>query len=336
MQRQSLEQQLQLFRNAGFHDAEAVHSAVQSAVQSARQEMQGQLESLRQQLSTTQQQLLAAEAAQDGPRLWAATIRRSLGPSALALWTPCSGATAAAGEPATMGECPGLSPDMGRYRFFQSRCGFDAEKDIRLLADDPSHVPVESLNATRDNMLRGLTWLAFSSSGAAGKAVGAAALPQVSNCHPGDQLFFVFCGHGAQDKRLCECALVPTDCIDGKDCDRASLEVDTAHEQPRLVRDYEVHQALATLPSGVQVTLIVDGCHAGQPLDRTEDHRFAAIGRGHVTRREEPTDRGLRQAAAPPGAPALLRAAELEGASAFARGLEPAEMAPPMTYELQR
>lgn len=21
---------------------------------------------------------------------------------------------------------------------------------------------------------------------------------QVSNCHPGDQLFFVFCGHGAQ------------------------------------------------------------------------------------------------------------------------------------------
>jgi hypothetical protein len=34
--------------------------------------------------------------------------------------------------------------------------------------------------------------------------------------------------------------------------------------------------------SGVQVTMIVDGCHAGHPLDRTSDHRFPAIGRGHV------------------------------------------------------
>ena len=28
--------------------------------------------------------------------------------------------------------------------------------------------------------------------------------------------------------------------------------------------------------------MIVDGCHAGHPLDRTSDHRFPAIGRGHV------------------------------------------------------
>lgn len=284
MQRQSLEIQLQSFRNAGFKDPEAIQSAVQSAVHSARQELQGQVESLRQQLSTTQQQLLDSEAAaqaasvaRDGaswtsaitvpagsfPTLMDSSILQGMvvsevfgvdrdlksGGSQRALIVGCDYPQ----KPGTIRA--GIVDAMQWYRFFQSRCGF-LEKDIRVLADD-SHVPVESSMASRDNVLRGLTWL-------------------VSNCHPGDQLFFVFCGHGAQvpvyeslDKRLCECALVPTDCIDGK-------------ENPRLIRDYEVHQALATLPSGVQVTMIVDGCHAGHPLDRTSDHRFPAIGRGHV------------------------------------------------------
>ena len=47
------------------------------------------------------------------------------------------------------------------------------------LADDASNVPVDSLNATRENLLRGLAWL-------------------VARSAPGDQLFFIFCGHGAQ------------------------------------------------------------------------------------------------------------------------------------------
>ncbi|CAK9017819.1 unnamed protein product [Durusdinium trenchii] len=150
----------------------------------------------------------------------------------------------------------GIIDAMQWYRFFQSRCGF-TDKDMRLLADDASNVPVDSLNATRENLLRGLAWL-------------------VARSAPGDQLFFIFCGHGAQipvqetpESRLCECALVPSDAIDGK-------------ENPRMVRDFEIHQALATLPSGVQVTMIVDGCHAGHPLDRLGDHRFHAVARGHV------------------------------------------------------
>ena len=52
----------------------------------------------------------------------------------------------------------GLVDAMQWYRFFQSRCGFD-EKDIRLLADDAGNVPVESLSATRDNVILGLKWL---------------------------------------------------------------------------------------------------------------------------------------------------------------------------------
>lgn len=60
------------------------------------------------------------------------------------------------------------------------------------------------------------------------------------------------------------------------------LFVSWPQEHPRLLRDYEVHQVLATLGRGVQVTVIVDGCHAGHVLDRTRDHRFESIARGHV------------------------------------------------------
>ena len=55
------------------------------------------------------------------------------------------------------------------------------------------------------------------------------------------------------------------------------LFVSWPQEHPRLLRDYEVHQVLATLGRGVQVTVIVDGCHAGHVLDRTRDHRFESI-----------------------------------------------------------
>lgn len=280
MQRQNLEQQLQGFRNLGFKDPEAVSHALQD-LQGARQEQQSQVESLRQQLSTTQQ-LLETEAMSrmahpQGHSSMASHVTVPSGSfptvfestqmvvsEAFGVETPMDlhcrpnrALIVGCDYPKKPGTIrAGIVDAMQWYRFFQSRCGFD-EKDIRLLADDAGNVPVESLSATRDNVILGLKWL-------------------VSNCHAGDQLFFIFCGHGAQvpvyespDRRLCECALVPTDCIEGQ-------------EQPRLVRDYEVHQALATLPSGVQVTIIIDGCHAGHPLDRTSDHRFEAIGRGHV------------------------------------------------------
>jgi hypothetical protein len=132
-------------------------------------------------------------------------------------------------------------------RFFTKRCNF-AETDIRLLSDDPSHYRQkerpDSAIATRDNVMRALQWLTARSS---------------SN----DQLFFVFCGHGMQvlaeefaGVKRCENVIVPTDvAADGS--------------QPRVVSDTDVHQALLTVPSGAQATLIYDCCHAGQPLDRS-------------------------------------------------------------------
>jgi len=166
MQRQSLEIQLQSFRNAGFKNPEAIQSAVQSAVHSARQELQGQVESLRQQLSTTQQQLLDSEAAaqaasvaRDGaswtsaitvpagsfPTLMDSSISQGMvfgvdrdlksGGSQRALIVGCDYPQ----KPGTIRA--GIVDAMQWYRFFQSRCGF-LEKDIRVLADD-SHVPME-------------------------------------------------------------------------------------------------------------------------------------------------------------------------------------------------
>ncbi|CAK9016975.1 Metacaspase-1A [Durusdinium trenchii] len=276
-QRKEAEQQLEhISRACGVPDAESA-LALLSRAQAQREELSGaqaQVEALQKQLSVTRQQL-EERVLPDGPSWTSAVTVPALSFPELGTGMVVSEAFGidfldpkcpAGPKRALIVGCDypqkpgtiraGIIDAMQWYRFFQSRCGF-TDKDMRLLADDASNVPVDSLNATRENLLRGLAWL-------------------VARSAPGDQLFFIFCGHGAQipvqetpESRLCECALVPSDAIDGK-------------ENPRMVRDFEIHQALATLPSGVQVTMIVDGCHAGHPLDRLGDHRFHAVARGHV------------------------------------------------------
>eukprot|EP00929_Paragymnodinium_shiwhaense_P031091 TRINITY_DN17503_c0_g1_i1.p1 TRINITY_DN17503_c0_g1~~TRINITY_DN17503_c0_g1_i1.p1 ORF type:complete len:586 (-),score=110.32 TRINITY_DN17503_c0_g1_i1:154-1911(-) len=140
----------------------------------------------------------------------------------------------------------GVSDAQQWARFLAKKCSIP-EQDIRLLTDDPAHFqtdPSGSTLASHGNILRSLHWLTGRSS-------------------PGDQLHFIFCGHGLQivteeyaGRKLCENALAPTDVCDGGD-------------QPRAVTDTDVHKALLGLPSGVQVTLIYDSCHAGSPLDRS-------------------------------------------------------------------
>jgi len=146
-------------------------------------------------------------------------------------------------------------------RFFMKRCGL-AEQDIRLLSDDPNQYQQKArpdcVVATRDNILRAVQWL-------------------VARSAHGDQLFFVFCGHGAQivteeyaGQKLCENACVPTDVCEGGD-------------QPRVVSDTDIHKALQAVPSGAQVTLIYDACHAGRPLDRSGlDYLTEYVSRGRV------------------------------------------------------
>jgi hypothetical protein len=130
-------------------------------------------------------------------------------------------------------------------RFFTRRCGV-SEKDIRLLTDISevyTQSDSETAVATKDNIMRALQWLTARSA-------------------TGDQVFFVFCGHGVQvvaeefaGNRLCENSIAPTDVgADGK--------------SPRVVSDSEVHSILQVMPSGAQATLIYDSCHAGSPLDR--------------------------------------------------------------------
>eukprot|EP00931_Biecheleriopsis_adriatica_P060092 TRINITY_DN36073_c0_g1_i1.p1 TRINITY_DN36073_c0_g1~~TRINITY_DN36073_c0_g1_i1.p1 ORF type:complete len:623 (+),score=143.18 TRINITY_DN36073_c0_g1_i1:185-1870(+) len=156
----------------------------------------------------------------------------------------------------------GVQDGLQWTRFFMKRCGL-VDQDIRFLSDDQAQYQQkahpESFVATRDNILRGLHWL-----------VGRSPTSD-------EQLFLVFCGHGAQivvedrlDRKLCECAMVPTDVCDGGDF-------------PRVVRDTEVNQALQGLPSGTQVTLINDSCHGGRPLDRHgQEHLTEYVGRGRV------------------------------------------------------
>jgi len=147
-------------------------------------------------------------------------------------------------------------------RFFSKRCALQAH-DIRFLCDDPAQYQQmarpDLAVATRDNILRALQWL-------------------VTKSAPGDQLFFVFCGQGAQlitedtarGQRLCENACCPTDACEGG-------------EQPRVVSDTDIHKVLLAIPAGAQVTLIHDACHAGRPLDRGGlDHLTEYVSRGRV------------------------------------------------------
>jgi len=155
----------------------------------------------------------------------------------------------------------GVADGLQWARFFMKRCGL-LESDIRFLSDDPSQYQQkarpESAVATKDNVLRALQWL-------------------VARSTPGDQLFFVFCGHGAQiqvedrsGQRLCECAVCPTDVTDGGD-------------YPRVVRDTDIHHALLAVPGGVQVAVVNDSCHGGSPLDRSgRDHLTTYVSRGRV------------------------------------------------------
>lgn len=148
-------------------------------------------------------------------------------------------------------------------RFFAKRCGL-SEQDIRLLSDDQHHYQhasrPESAVATRDNIMRALQWL-------------------TSQSVPGDQMFFVFCGHGAQlaaeeyaGKLLCETVAAPTDICDGPD-----------PSQPRVVSDTDVHRALQLAPEGSQATLIYDSCHAGRQLDRAGlNYLSSHVSRGRV------------------------------------------------------
>jgi len=152
----------------------------------------------------------------------------------------------------------GIADALQWARFFMKRCGL-REEDIRLLTDDTSHYQQKECSiATRDNIRRALTWL-------------------VARAVQGDQLYFVFCGHGAQivaeefaGQKRCENAVVPTDvCAEG--------------DQPRVVSDTDVHKALLRVPGGAQATLVYDCCHAGQPLDRSGlDYLTEYVGRGRV------------------------------------------------------
>lgn len=146
-------------------------------------------------------------------------------------------------------------------RFFMKRSNF-AEQDIRLISDDPAHYQQKGrpdcVVASRGNILRALHWL-------------------TSRITVGDQLFFIFCGHGAQivaeeyaGQKLCENALCPTD-------------VTADPNQLRVISDSDVHKLLLALPPGARATLIYDCCHAGQPLDRAGlNYLTEYVNRGRV------------------------------------------------------
>lgn len=294
--RQAAEQKLLQFEVAGFSDATAATAAVQAKTAELEKAMQ-QLAEVRSELGSAR---LAAEACR--PSLSSAvTIPVQSFPTATMFGTEypmASGVTN--GFPSTIMEGPGAADIFDPWQFpggpqravivgcdyagkpgalraaiadsvywlrhFQKRCCME-KPDLRYLCDAPEGRPPADLPggpdpicapATCDNIRRGLRWLTHRSV-------------------PGEQLFFIFCGNGAQlpvrsdssSTKMCESVLIPGDVFEDG-------------ENPVVLRDVEVHQALMTVPSGVQVTIIVDACHAGKMLDRASNETFPYFSRGHV------------------------------------------------------
>ena len=96
---------------------------------------------------------------------------------------------------------------------------------MRILTDN---------RATKENILEGLKWL----------IVGA---------NPGDTLIFYYSGHGSQMLDM------SGDEIDGKDETICPHDYATAG----MIKDDDFHLVFASLPTGVNLDVILDSCHSG-------------------------------------------------------------------------
>eukprot|EP00439_Symbiodinium_sp_Y106_P041584 s2788_g5.t1 len=238
--RQAAEQKLLQFEVAGFSDATAATAAVQAkTAELEKAHAMQQLAEVRSELGSAR---LAAEACR--PSLSSAvTIPVQSFPTATMFGTEypmASGVTN--GFPSTIMEGPGAADIFDPWQFpggpqravivgcdyagkpgalraaiadsvywlrhFQKRCCME-KPDLRYLCDAPEGRPPADLPggpdpicapATCDNIRRGLRWLTHRSV-------------------PGEQLFFIFCGNGAQlpvrsdssSTKMCESVLIPGD-----------------------------------------------------------------------------------------------------------------------------
>jgi hypothetical protein len=120
------------------------------------------------------------------------------------------------------------------------------EDEVRFLTDGSASCKMKpSSLPTRQNILDGLDWL-------------------IAGAQPGDDLFFYFGGYGTQQ---------PVSAEDGEVCKAFLVPID--YQQPNndgtegggysLVPLLDISHAVATLPAGCKITLVLDCCHGIVP-----------------------------------------------------------------------
>jgi hypothetical protein len=112
--------------------------------------------------------------------------------------------------------------------FLNTKCGFPSS-GIRLLSDK---------RATTAAILSRLAWL-------------------VQGAAPGDKLFFLFSGHGAQVATRDSV----TEEVDGLDEVICPYGFDWS--DPHMIRDNDFERIFSTVPDGVQFIWVSDSCHSG-------------------------------------------------------------------------
>lgn len=134
----------------------------------------------------------------------------------------------------TRAELRGCINDVQRMKgFISSTYGFT---EMMVLTDDQQN---PSLRPTRQNILRGLRWLA-------------------EGVQPGDCLFFHYSGHGAQQQ--------DPNCMEEDGYDETICPED--FESGGMIVDDEIFDLIvAPLPHGAKLTAVMDCCHSGTGLD---------------------------------------------------------------------
>lgn len=137
--------------------------------------------------------------------------------------------------PGTKFELRGCVNDVtGMSELLTSQFGFTDPKNKRMLVD---------ASATTQNILERLEWL-------------------VDGSQPGDVLFFHYSGHGSQV--INQDYNDPGFEIDGLDEIICPIDLDW---RDKIIRDDDLKRIFDKVPSGVNLTVILDCCHSGGGID---------------------------------------------------------------------
>lgn len=153
----------------------------------------------------------------------------------------------------TSNELRGCVNDVNTMKtILETHYGFNDPTNVKMLTDS---------KATKRNIVSGLEWL-------------------VEGAAPGDVLFFHYSGHGSQVPDGSDGDHEP----DGLDEIICPVDIDW---NMNIIRDDQMKQIFDKIPSGCNLTVILDCCHSGGGLDHDNQYQPYGVGVAKSTPRSK-------------------------------------------------